>query len=385
MSNSPSADQLAPSPGITLSDDQRLAWLRLVRSENVGPQTFRDLINHFGTAATALEALPDLAAKGRSGKKIQIATISDTERELAELDQLGGKIICVGERDYPTALRAIEAAPPVLSVIGNTEILSKSVVAFVGSRNASLSGIKLTRQLASQTGQADYVIASGLARGIDAAAHEASLQTGTIAVFAGGVDHIYPHQNTHLAHDIVANGGALVSEMPLKWQPRAQDFPRRNRIVAGLSLGLVVVEAARRSGSLISARLANEMGRLVFAVPGSPLDPRSEGANHLIKQGAQLITSAQDITNAIAPLTQQNSQATYSLNEDESVRPLPSAPPDESDRQRLLSALGPTPTDVDELIRFAKIEPAKMQLLLLELSLGGQLERHPGNRVSLLL
>ena len=373
-------DGLAPSQGIRLADNQRLAWLRLIRSENVGPATFLELLKRFGTASNALDALPDLAARGR-GKKIRIATPSDAERELENLTRHGAQIICLGEPDYPPALRAADARPPLITVKGNVSCLSRNTVAFVGSRNSSLAGVKLTKQLANHVSKADYLIASGLARGIDSAAHEAGLQNGTVAVFAGGIDYIYPKENIGLASAIVDQEGALITEMPFGIQPKAQDFPRRNRIVAGMSLGLVVVEAARRSGSLISARLANEMGRLVFAVPGSPLDPRSEGANHLIKQGAQLITNADDIIQALQPLSDQAIQHTYSLEERDVEDDL--TEPSESDRDRILSAIGHTPTDIDELIRFTSLEPGKVHMILLELDLAGRLERQAGNRVSL--
>ncbi|MFD0918043.1 DNA-processing protein DprA [Pseudahrensia aquimaris] len=376
------SDLLSPRSGIRLDDTQRLAWLRLVRSESVGPATFRDLINYFGTASAALDALPDLAARAKSGKRITIASEDQAAQELEALSQLNGQVICLGEPDYPAALRAVDAPPPVISVIGNPMIFAENTVAFVGSRNASLSGIKLTGQLASETGKSGFATVSGLARGIDAAAHHASIETGTIAVFAGGVDHIYPRENAELAQAIVANSGAIVSEMPLGWQPRAQDFPRRNRIVAGIALGLVVVEAAKRSGSLISARLANEMGRIVFAVPGSPLDPRSEGANHLIKQGATLITSARDIVETLSPLRDINMQSAYTLEEGER-QPL-DANPSDSERQRLIDALDRTPVHVDEIVRFTNIEAANLHMLLLELDLAGRLERHPGNKVSII-
>ena len=271
--------------GIVLTDQQRLSWLRLIRTENVGPSTFIELIKRFGTADRALDELPALVA--RSGRKsIKITSVAQAEAEFAKLTNFGARLVCLGEPDYPAALRAADAPPPVLTVVGSTEALTRHAVAFVGSRNASLAGAKLTGQLVSGVAAADYVVVSGLARGIDSAAHKASLHTGTIAAFAGGIDQVYPEQNEPLAHAIIDQGGAIISEMPFGWQPRAQDFPRRNRIVAGMALGLVVVEAAHRSGSLITARLANEMGRLVFAVPGSPMDPRSEGTNELIRQGA---------------------------------------------------------------------------------------------------
>lgn len=374
------SDALQPKRGIPLSDDQKLDWLRLFRSENVGPTTFVKLINRYGTAKAALEALPELAAKG-SGRKITICSVAQAESEWKKLTHHGAKLVCIGEPHYPPALRAADGAPPLLTVLGDLDALTRNTVAVVGSRNASLAGNKLTHMLASQVGQAGYCIASGLARGIDAAAHNASLNSGTVAVFAGGIDYIYPKENRELASAIAQNHGALITEMPFGWTPRAQDFPRRNRIVAGMALGLLVVEAARRSGSLISARLANEMGRLVFAVPGSPLDPRSEGANHLIREGAQLVTKAGDILEALDPLTKSNLQANYELSETDGFDL--DADPSETERERLISAIGHTPTDVDELMRFTGIEPGVVQLIILELALAGRLEHHTGNRVSM--
>ena len=273
----------------------------------------------------------------------------------------------------------------MLTVIGSSRVLSRHAIAFVGSRNASLAGSKFTGQLVKEVAKSDYAIVSGLARGIDSAAHQASLETGTIAVFAGGIDHVYPEQNAQLARQIVDNGGAILSEMPFGWQPRAQDFPRRNRIVAGLSLGLVVVEAARRSGSLISARLANEMGRLVFAVPGSPMDPRSAGSNDLIRQGAQLITGADDILAAIDPIAERPQQAPYSLEEVRHIdmasdRPL--STPSHRQRGKLLNAMGYTPVTIDDLIRHTGLDADIVQMILMELALAGKIERHSGNRVS---
>ncbi|PCH48422.1 MAG: DNA-protecting protein DprA [Hyphomicrobiales bacterium] len=374
---------ITPNAGIQLSDQQRVAWLQLIRSENVGPATFRDLINHFGTATTALEALPELASRGNGPKQIKIASQRQAEQELTRLEKLGGRIICLGEPDYPSALLASDGSPPVISVLGSVQTLSRNAVAIVGSRNSSLSGVKLTKIFARDIAKADYVIVSGLARGIDTAAHEASLSRGTVAIFAGGVDHIYPSENKALADQIIAQNGAIISELPLSWKPRAQDFPRRNRIVAGMSLGILVVEAARRSGSLITARLANEMGRLVFAVPGSPLDPRSEGTNGLIKQGALLVSNADDILQALEPLSETNQQASYSLNE-EDTKTLFSAEPDASDRSMVLRALNHTPTDIDELIRFTELSASTVQIVLLELALAGRIEHHTGNKVSLI-
>jgi len=370
--------------GVRLSDQQRLSWLRLIRSDNIGPVTFRELINRFGTANAAIEALPDLLAKGRSRKKIKIASVEKVEHELDVAQRCGARFIAMGEPDYPTALKMSDAPPPIITVQGSLDCLTRHSVSIVGSRNSSLSGAKITRQIAEDLGSAGYVISSGLARGIDTAAHKAALNAGTIAVFAGGLDVIYPPENASLCQEIVDQNGALVSEMPFGWQPRAKDFPRRNRIVAGLSLGLVVVEAAKRSGSLISARLANEMGRLVFAVPGSPLDPRCAGANGLLKDGAILTTGAGDVLDALAPLTRaSNEQAPYSLEEQKKDNALLDASADDGDRARVISSLGPTPCEIDEIIRFTGIATPVVQLVLLELDLAGRLERHPGGLVSL--
>jgi DNA processing protein len=263
------------APGLTR--EQRLQWLRLIRSENIGPVTFRELINHFGGAGAAIAAVPNLAERG--GRRIRIADETEAERELAAVEAAGAHLVALGEAGYPPALRDIESAPPLIAVKGDIAGLMRPIVAIVGSRNASIAGRKFTMQIARGIGEAGFTVASGLARGIDAAAHEAALASGTVAVFAGGLDRPYPPENVALADRIVASGGALLSEMPMGWEPRARDFPRRNRIISGLSLAVVVVEAAARSGSLITARRAADQGRLVFAVPGSPLDPRSGGTN----------------------------------------------------------------------------------------------------------
>ncbi len=370
--------------GVELSDQQRFSWLRLIRSDNIGPMTFRDLINRFGTADAALDALPELAARAKARKKIQIASIDAIEREMDVAQRCGARFIGLGEPDYPAALKMADAPPPMIAIMGSTDCLARHSVSIVGSRNSSLSGAKIARQIAEGLGKADFVISSGLARGIDTAAHRAALKTGTIAVFAGGLNVIYPPENSELLSEIIANGGAAISEMPFGWKPRAQDFPRRNRIVAGLSLGLVVIEAATRSGSLISARIANEMGRLVFAVPGSPLDPRCAGTNYLLKDGAIVTTGARDVQDALMPLTRTLSeQAPYSLEEQEATDEI-SPPADESERQQIMTALGPTPCEVDEIIRFTGISAPIVQLVLLELDLDGRIERHPGGLVSMI-
>jgi DNA processing protein len=284
-----------------LTDEQRLDWLRLIRSENVGPRTFRALLNHFGGARGAIAALPDLARRGGAARAIKVYSRADAEHELDRAARLGVAFVALGEPDYPRRLEMIDDAPPLLAVRGHRAALARPMVAMVGSRNASAAGIKFAERLAHDLAAAGLVVVSGLARGIDAAAHRATVTTGTIAVLAGGQDCIYPSEHIDLL-DAILTDGCAVSEMPLGWVPRGRDFPRRNRIISGLSVGVVVVEAARRSGSLITARRALEQGREVFAVPGSPLDPRAEGTNGLIKDGAALVMSASDVTSVIEPI-----------------------------------------------------------------------------------
>lgn len=371
------------SASIRLTDDQRIAWLRLIRSENVGPATFRDLVNHFGSAAASLEALPGLA--GRTGRKIRIADAAEAERELVGLARLGARIVAIGEGDYPPWLREIDAPPPLIAVRGTGErLMIQPMVAIVGARNASVAGRKMAQILARDLGREGFVVASGLARGIDAAAHEAALEAGTLAVFAGGLDRLYPPENEALAARIIQQGGAHISEMPLGWEPRARDFPRRNRLVSGVAAGVVVVEAAERSGSLITARLAGQQGRVVFAVPGSPLDPRAAGANRLIKEGAHLVTAVDDIVAMLAPMLGRAFSAPPDWSEPAGETDLDRRPePGEGDRALLLEALGPVPTVIDDLIRFTGLPASVVQVLLIELDLAGRIERHPGQRVAL--
>ncbi len=290
-----------PADGVKLTDGQRLEWLRLIRSENVGPRTFRALVNHYGSARAALDALPDLARRGGAQAPGRVYSVKEAEQEIVLARRMGAQFIALGERDYPARLRMIDDAPPLIAVRGNAGVLLEPMIAIVGSRNASAAGAKFASQIARELGEAGFVTVSGLARGIDAAAHRASLATGTFAVLAGGQDKIYPPEHVELLQQIIEHGAAI-SEMPFGWEPRARDFPRRNRLISGLSLGVVVIEAARRSGSLITARMANEQGREVFAVPGSPLDPRCEGTNGLLKQGATLVTETQDVLSVLGPI-----------------------------------------------------------------------------------
>ncbi|BBD37718.1 DNA processing protein DprA [Aminobacter sp. Y103A] len=366
--------------GPHLSDRQRLHWLRLIRTPNVGPASFRDLINRFGSAETAIEMLPEIMMAGGANRPVRVPSMAEAETEMQLARRCGARFVALGEHDYPQTLTRMDNPPPLLAVKGTAAVFGLPPVAIVGARNASLAGIKMARMLASELGRNGYGVISGLARGIDTAAHQGSLDTGTVGVLAGGIDRPYPPENVGLC-DEIAERGAIVSEMPFGWEPRAQDFPRRNRIVAGLSLGLVVVEAAQRSGSLISARLAGEMGRLVFAVPGSPLDPRAAGSNGLLKDGATLVTEAADVLEALAPLVGRKPFAPARLEEPPDFTATP--PPVDGDRARVIEALGPVPVEVDELIRHTGLHPAQIFMILLELDLAGRLERHSGGRVSL--
>ena len=366
--------------GHRLDNRQRRAWLRLIRTENVGPVTCRMLINRFGSAEAALEALPELARRG-GARQVRIPAEEDIEAEIAAARRMGARFIIAGEAYYPPLLARVDNPPPVIAVKGNLELLRQPMLAIVGARNASLASFKLAQRMAMELGHAGYVVTSGLARGIDAAAHQGSLETGTVAVLAGGLDRPYPPENDTL-YRAIGERGVVLTEMPFGWSPRARDFPRRNRIVAGLSYGLLVVEAAHRSGSLISARLANEMGRLVFAIPGSPLDPRSAGTNKLLKDGAILVTETEDILAAVAPLVGRPQPAPRHVDEPPDLSATPD--PGEGERRLVLEALGPCPVGIDEIIHHTGLSPAQVFLVLLELDLAGRIERHAGDTVSLL-
>lgn len=362
-----------------LSRNERRDWLRLSMSENVGPHTFRALIKRFGSAAQALEAIPDLAAKGGLGRSPRLYGLDAAERDMQRAEALGARFVAQIEPDYPALLRAADASPPLLCVKGDSALLARSPVAIVGARNASAVARKFARQLADELGAAGHAIVSGLARGIDTAAHEASLKHGTVAVVAGGIDIYYPPENIGLQKDI-AEHGALVSEMVPGTPPTEKHFPRRNRIISALSRALIVVEAALRSGSLITARFASEQGREVFAVPGSPLDPRCEGANKLIRDGATLLTSARDIIETLAAERPQR-QLRF---EENGGPPLPDPGGlDGGDRAILVELLSPSPIEVDDLIRESGLTPAAVSALLLELAVAGRIARLPDGSVSL--
>jgi DNA processing protein len=366
---------------VRLDEAERLDWLRLIRSENVGPRTFAGLLRHYGSARAALAALPELARRGGAARPGYICSAAEATQEIDAAQAAGVVFVGLLEPEYPVALRAIADPPPLIAVRGDVATLARPAVAIVGSRNASAAGQKIASRLARELGQAGFVVVSGLARGIDAAAHRASLDTGSLAVLAGGHAHVYPEEHVRLLEDMLHTGAAL-SEMPYTWEPRARDFPRRNRLISGVSLGVVVVEAAARSGSLITARDALEQGREVFAVPGSPLEPRSEGTNHLLKQGATLVTEAADVVGALRPLLGRTPGA---LSED----PLPyeSGPqtvePEAEQRARVVGLLGPAPVTIDDLVRLSGASPAVVRMVLLELEIAGRLERHGNGLVSL--
>ncbi|UXS00920.1 DNA-processing protein DprA [Agrobacterium tumefaciens] len=369
--------------GMALSERQKIAWLRLIRSDNIGPVTFRELINHYGSAEKALDALPELSRRGGAARNVRIATQAEAEQEIEAAERFGARFVGIGEPDYPPALRHVDGAPPLIAMKGSGAAAIRPSIGIVGSRNASINGAKFAAMLAHECGRAGYTIASGLARGIDAAAHRASLATGTVAMLAGGLDRPYPQENFGLLQQIYDQGGATISEMPFGWEPRARDFPRRNRLIAGVSLGVVIVEAAERSGSLITARLAGEAGRLVFAVPGSPLDPRCQGTNRLIKEGAMLTTGAADILEALRPLVEPGLPLGRKV--EEPSRDADMSPPADNQREMIAAAIGPSPVESDDVIRHTGLSAATVHMVLLELDIAGRLNRHAGGQVSLIM
>lgn len=366
-----------------IGDQEVIDWLRLSRAKNIGPITFYKLLSVYGTAADALDALPELSKRGGRKKPLIAPSVRESEKELSALQKIGGQIITAADERYPLALSAIDDAPPVISVLGNPTLLNQSCIGMVGARNASLNGRKLAEKIAGALGARGEVVVSGLARGIDTAAHQGSLKTGTIAVVAGGIDVVYPEENQKLYEKIIENG-CVVAESAFGAKPFAASFPRRNRIVSGLSQAVVVVEATMRSGSLITARMAGEQGRDVMAVPGSPMDPRASGPNHLIREGATLVRSGDDILEAVQNFSgqslfdvnniQKSLEDHFSIEDDIS----------ESARESVISEISFTPTAVDELIRTCHMSVPTMQTILLELELAGRIKRLHGNRVTLL-
>ena len=380
--------QKAHNHSIDLSEDERLNWLALIRTDNIGPITFYQLIERFGSAGEALKALPELSKRGGRKKPLSAPSERQVMAEYKALQKRGGHLIAVKDAAYPLALSAIDDAPPVLSVLGNPSLLNRSCIGIVGARNASLNGRKFAAKLARDLGTREQVVTSGMARGIDTAAHQGSLNSGTIAVVAGGVDVVYPEENQKLYDEIIEKG-AVIAESAFGAKPYAAAFPRRNRIVSGLSAAVIVVEAGVRSGSLITARMAGEQGRDIMAVPGSPIDPRAQGPNHLIREGATLVRNADDVLEIITnfsgkgfrePAIQAQSffhepieiDVSYPENQRESVQ------------EKILSNLSFTPINVDELVRACHVTISELQLILMELELAGRIKRLSGNKITLI-
>ena len=363
-----------------LSDNERLAWLRLARTDGIGPQTFHKMIARYKTAERALQALPDLVTKGGAKRGLKVFTAELALKEIDATLKAGAQLLCACELQYPTILGNIDAAPPILCVSGNLTLFQKTSVGIVGARTASASGRKMARILAHALAEEGFLVTSGLARGIDTAAHEAAKPARTAAVIAAGIDHLYPPENAAL-QTAIAQEGLLITEMPIGTAPRAEHFPRRNRIISGMSQVVIIVEAALRSGSLITARFANEQNREVYAVPGSPLDPRCEGTNKLIKEGANILTSVNDVLDflnrEVTPL-----QAMLFERETEPLLP-PDEDADDSTRREIMELLSVNAVDTDDLIREANCSPEAVMAVLLELEVAGRLTRSAGGMVAL--
>ena len=353
-----------------------LARVRLIRTPTIGPISYRQLIGRFGSAEAALAAVPDLAARG-GGRAPTVFSADAARREMERVEQVGARYLLIGQGLYPRLLAEVDGAPPVLIARGNVGLLDRPLVAMVGARNASAAACRFARTLAHDLAQEEVVVVSGLARGIDAAAHVGALDGGTIGVIASGIDVFYPPENEALQREM-GDRGLVLAEMPPGTEPRARHFPHRNRIIAGLAAGTVVVEAAPRSGSLITARLAAEMGREVMAVPGSPLDPRAQGCNGLIRDGATLVQNAAEVLEAVRPGVGRVRSPVVSF-----TGPEPTPEPEPDERARVEELLGPSPAPVDDIVRMSGLSSGAVQLILLELDLAGRLDRHAGGKVSL--
>jgi DNA processing protein len=368
---------------MNISDKEKIDCIRLIRSENVGSKTFQSLIALYGSAGKALEAIPKMAIKGGRKPPIKLCSESDVIKEIDACAKKGARMITILDSEYPKLLQQISDFPPVLTVFGKSDILNKTAIAVVGARNASANGCRFAEDLCRDLGRAGIVIVSGLARGIDTVAHKGSLETGTVAVVAGGIDKIYPPENKDLFMKIAENG-AVIAEMPFGSVPKSQNFPRRNRIISGISLGTIVVEASLNSGSLITARMALEQNREVFAVPGSPLDPRCVGTNKLIQQGAHMVMSSDDVMQELGSMGRADSSM---LESGDSFRPAKVSAVSDSDldkaRPYVCEKIGSSPTAVDDIISQTGLPTNIILTILLELELAGRLDRHSGNKVSL--
>ncbi|MFN7612706.1 MAG: DNA-processing protein DprA [Alphaproteobacteria bacterium] len=369
-------------PHPTLRGSNPIDVLRLIRSEQVGPATFFHLVKFCGSVANALTMAPEMSRRGGRAKPIRIASATDAEREYAAIRNFGAEVILYGEENYPRLLQIVTDAPPLLTVKGHPHLWNHDkIIGMVGARNASANGCAFARKLAIEFGEAGYLVVSGLARGIDAAAHRGALAKGTVAVIGGGINNVYPPENAVLFEEIAATG-AIISEMPFGANPHARSFPGRNRIIAGMSRAVAVIEASLKSGSLITANFACEYGRDVFAVPGSPMDPRCQGTNHLIREGAGMLESARDVLGNLAPLERLPLAEPEIGNFAESAMASDSSLLD-SARKVMTAALGPSPTLLEDVMAATELPPHLVMVVLLELELAGRLQRHPGGRVSL--
>lgn len=356
--------------------------LRLIRSENVGPRTFYNLVKFCGSVEVALEKAPSMSLRGGKAKAIKICSEKSALEEIDKVEKFGAKLISYKDRFYPKLLKNIADPPPIITILGNVELLQSNIFAIVGSRNASANSCNFAEKIATSLGRAGIVVASGLAKGIDGFAHKGSLETGTIAVVAGGIDKIYPPENERLFHAI-AGRGCIIAELPFGAIPRAQNFPQRNRLISGISIGVAVIEATIASGSLITARVAAEQGRDVFAVPGSPMDPRSTGNNKLLKEGAKLVTCAEDILEEI-----RETKFDFNENSRERVFEEMVLKIDEKElveyQKKLLNNLDSYPIDINLLVEITEIPFSILTLLITELELAGRIERYAGNKIALI-
>ncbi|MCP4936630.1 MAG: DNA-protecting protein DprA [bacterium] len=370
---------------VTLSDEQKLNWLRLIRSHNIGPATFWRLINYFGGAEQALDRLPEFQRRSQKHQSQHPSiTMQMVERELNAAHKFGATLVARGEHGYPPALAYLDSPPPLLYIKGDADLATLPAVAIVGSRNGSAVGQKFTRRLVQELAQAGYLIVSGLARGIDTAAHTGALEKATMAVIAGGIDNYYPPQNKELQSQI-EKIGLVITENPPGFEPRARDFPRRNRIISGCCLGTIVIEANLRSGSLITARLASEQGREVMAVPGHPTDPRAAGPNRLIMSGATMITCASDVLDNLTPMSDIKRYEQTSLFEPDPVQqPVEKIYVEQSARETVLNALSTQAVEIDEIIRTTNLHSREVRIILLELELDGRLEHDGAQNIRLL-
>ena len=360
----------------TLTGGERADWLRLSRTRGIGPITFFHLLERYGVAKAVLDDLPSLSKKAGGKSEIRPPSADDIAREIAATQKLGATLLAACEPDYSPSLAAIDAPPPVIAIRGNRALLGRPSIAMVGARDASAAGRRMARDLARDLGAAGYVVVSGMARGVDGEAHAAAMETGTVAAIAGGIDQIYPPQHDQL-YALLAERGCLVSESPLGYVAQARDFPKRNRVISGLSLATIVVEAAERSGSLITARFALEQGREVMAVPGSPLDPRCRGANRLIKQGAVLIESADDVLQAMQGISAPTFDEPFSDRFDARDRDIPPAL-----LRAVHEALSPTPMRIEEIVRAVDAPHRLVLAALAELELAGHAVTHVGGTAS---